>query len=38
VLQGGHHLAMVIKDGRVMGQEGVQEPEPALALAMPAPT
>ena len=37
VLQGGHHLAMVIKDGRVADQAGVREPEPALALATPAP-
>jgi len=37
VLQGGHHLAMVIKDGRVVGQGSVQEPELALALATPSP-
>ena len=35
VLQGGQHLAMVIKDGRVVDLNGAEDPEPALALATP---
>jgi imidazolonepropionase-like amidohydrolase len=35
VLQGGQHLAMVIKDGRVVDLNGAEDPEPALALARP---
>jgi hypothetical protein len=33
VLQGGQHLAMVIKDGRVVDLNGAADTEPALALA-----
>jgi len=36
VLQGGQHLAMVIKDGRVMDLNGAADTEPALAFAAPA--
>jgi len=35
VLQGGAHLATVIKDGRVVDRNGAMEPEPALAFAAP---
>ena len=35
VLQGGEHLAMVIKDGRVVDLNGAEDSEPALALAAP---
>lgn len=35
VLQGGEHLAMVIKDGRVVDLNGAEETESALALAAP---
>ena len=35
VLQGGEHLAMVIKDGRVVDLNGVEDSEPALAFAAP---
>lgn len=36
VLQGGEHLAMVIKDGRVVDLNGAEDTAPALALAAPA--
>ena len=35
VLQGGQHLAMVIKDGRVVDLNGAEDTEPALAFAAP---
>jgi len=37
VLQGGQHLAMVIKDGRVVPLDGAGDTEPALAFATPVP-
>jgi imidazolonepropionase-like amidohydrolase len=33
VLQGGQHLAMVIKDGQIVGGNGQEKEEPGLALA-----
>lgn len=35
VLQGGEHLAMVIKDGRVVDLNGAEDSDPALAFAAP---
>jgi hypothetical protein len=35
VLQGGEHLAMVIKDGSIVDLNGAEDSAPALAFAAP---